>query len=210
MMTDPSQLQLASPSSRRCSCTQNDLIEDWPRRYSSSSSMEAEQDDETELKLNTKPKPKLHPQVCFSETSILIVYKEYDDDAYTKAYSEADYDAFQHSTRLHARRVKDLIKRSPQESTKESVKFLLENNVISTEDFLGIELLVLGTGGLLRRARHLHAQKVLRQQHEQRQQQLEDPTESLAKVSEESSFKSTYIARVRAQWMLHNDKCSKP
>jgi hypothetical protein len=193
-MTVPSHLDLASPA--LCRHT-HDLLEDWPRRPSSSPSIEAEQDDE--IKINAK-----RPQVSFSETSMLVVYKE--DDAYTKAFSEADYDLFQHAMRLDARRVKELIKRAPQESTKESIKFLFENNIIATEDFVGIEHIVLGKGGLVRQARQLHARKVLQQQHEQRQQQPDDPTESLAKVAEESSLKSIYFARVRAQWLLHKDK----
>lgn len=168
-MTLSSQL-LASPAlSHRYGHDTHDLLVDWPT-----------------------------PRVSFSETSTLCVYKR--DEAYSKAkaYSPADYELLKFETLLDARRVKELIARAPPDSTKDSVKFLIENGAIDIADFVGIEHYVLGNGGFVVKTRKLHAKKVLLQQHEQQRHQPEDPVERLAKVAEESSHKSTYHARVRA------------
>eukprot|EP00986_Skeletonema_menzelii_P012308 scaffold6729_cov135-Skeletonema_menzelii.AAC.9 len=117
---------------------------------------------------------------------------------HAKAYSPADYGLLKFETLLDARRVKELIARAPPDSTKDSVKFLIENGTIDIADFVGIEHYVLGNGGFVVKTRKLHAKKVLLQQHEQQRHQPEDPVERLAKVAEESSHKSTYHARVRA------------
>mmetsp|Transcript_31932 Transcript_31932/g.41269 ORF Transcript_31932/g.41269 Transcript_31932/m.41269 type:complete len:198 (+) Transcript_31932:184-777(+) len=187
--------QLASPHDHD---HDHDLLEDWPRS-SSSSIEEAEQVevDEVNIDTNTMPaEPEPNTRVSFSETSMLRFYER--DEAYTKACSKVDYDLFKCSVLLDARRVKKLISRAPPESTKDSVKFLFENNIIDIADIVGIEHYVLGKGGFLLKARKLHAKKVLQQQHEQQNHQPDDPTESLAKVAKDSSHQSTHHARIRA------------
>jgi hypothetical protein len=151
--------QLVSPASRHDH--DHDLLEDWPRS-SSSSIEEAEQVevDEVNIDTNTMPaEPEPNTRVSFSETSMLRFYER--DEAYTKAYSKVDYDLFKCSVLLDARRVKKLISRAPLESTKDSVKFLFENNIIDIADIVGIEHYVLGKGGFVLKARKLHAKKVM-------------------------------------------------
>ena len=197
--------QLASASLASCQRyghDTHDLLVDWPR--SSSSSVDIEEAEQTveAIKMNAMPKTESspHPRVSFSETSTLCVYER--DETYTnaKAYSPADYDLLKYETLLDARRVKELIARAPPDSTKDSVKFLVENGAIDIADLVGIEHYVLGNCGFVVKTRKLHAKKVLLQQHEQRRHQPEDPVdvESLAKVAKESSHKSTYHARIRA------------
>ena len=196
IMNAPTQLALPAPPRR----VTLDLleVEDWPRSRSSSSSIDAKHDDEM-IDIDGA-KPESNHRVSFSEISMQRCAERDDYYSYTKSYSEADYDHFQRSMLLDARRLKLITTiRIPPQFKKEYVKFLFENNVIAPEDFVGIERLVLGKGGLVLRARKLHREKVLQQQHEQRRYQQDNPTEILAKVAEESSLKSTYSARIRAQ-----------
>ncbi len=193
-MTISSQSQLTSPTSRR---NTHDLLEDWPSDSSSSleeAELEPEQVDK--FSMDAMPKPESNPRVSFSETSSLLVYK--DDEACKKAYSKVDYELFRFSTLLDARRVKKLISTAPPASTKDSVKFLLENKVIDIADLVGVEHFVLGNGGFVIKARKMHTKKVLQQQLKLRQRRPEDPAESLAKVAKDSSLESIRHARIRS------------
>ena len=144
--------------------------------------------------------PELKPRVSFSATSTLRIYAT--NGPTPRGYSQADQDLFGVEALLEALRVKKLIERSPQESTKESLRFLFKNRLVAIEDIVGIESAILGQRGHTPKARRkLHAKTVLQKQHEQRwdqDQQLEDAEESLARVARESSLKSVLHARAKA------------
>ena len=164
------------------------LLEEWPRR---ASSLEAAQ-----------------PSVNISETSSLSVY--HDDDLYckNKAYSKQDRQIFEAQAMIEANRIKYLIYTSPPASVKESVKYVLQNDIVTRDEIIGIEYLILGTrrtsASVVRRD-HMMAvlwkQEELRrlQQHPQPQAQVEeDSLIALSKFAEQSSLKSTHSAIVRA------------
>ena len=162
------------------------LLEEWPRR---ASSLEAAQ-----------------PSVNISETSSLYVY--HDDDLYckNKAYSSQDRHIFEAQAMIEANRIKNLIYTSPPASVKESVKYVLQNNIVTRDEIVGIEHLILGgrrTSVSVERRDHMMAvlwkQEELRQLQQHPQPQVEeDSLIALSKFAEQSSLKSTHSAIVRA------------
>ena len=160
------------------------LLEEWPRR---ASSLEAAQ-----------------PSVNISETSSLYVY--HDDDLYckNKAYSSQDRHIFEAQAMIEANRIKNLIYTSPPASVKESVKYVLQNDIVTRDEIVGIERLILDSRRrFVSQVRRDHMMAVLWKQEELRQlQQHPQPEEgsliALSKFAEQSSLKSTHSAIVRA------------
>ena len=103
------------------------LLEGWPNNRSSSS-MEADhgdtQDDQDSKSVNSRG-------VNFSEHSKLHLYER--DDEYLKnlAYTKDDRDEFGAQATLEASRIKDLITTAPPDSVKDSIKYLLQNGIIT-------------------------------------------------------------------------------
>ena len=167
-------------------CEGRRLLEDWPRR---ASSLEAAQ-----------------LSVQISESSMLYVY--HDDDLYSKnkAYSRQDRQIFEAQAMIEANRIKNLIYTSPPASVKESVKYVLQNNIVTRDEIVGIEHLILGgrrTSVSVERRDHMMAvlwkQEELRQLQQHPQPQVEeDSLIALSKFAEQSSLKSTHSAIVRA------------
>jgi hypothetical protein len=177
--------QEESPAGRRES-----LLEDWPRRTSST---EADQDVDSS---------KSQSGVNFSEYSTLRVY---DDLNYLylkkKAYSREDREIFGAQAMIEADRINNLIISSPPVSVKESVKYLLKNNIITREELVGMDQLILHRRARVSQVRREHMAAVLRKQNEQRRQQPvleEDSLIDLGKFAEQSSLKSTHSAIARA------------
>ena len=148
-------------------------------------------------------------RVTFSEQSTMQLYRLDQQYAHAKSYSREDYKVFGRNSLVKAVRIKKLVPLSPSgASTKESVTYLLENNVISPEEIRGIEHLVicnLPFMGL--KGRRDHARAVLLEQHQirileryaTRHLKVEvDPTEKLASFSASKSSRSSNTARIRA------------
>eukprot|EP00984_Skeletonema_dohrnii_P021348 scaffold10642_cov155-Skeletonema_dohrnii-CCMP3373.AAC.15 len=157
------------------------LLEDWPRR---ASSKEIDQSG-----------------VSFSEFSTLRVYDDLDYLYLKKAYSKVDREIFGAQAMMEADRIKNLIFNSPPASVKESVKYLLKNNIITREELVGIDHLILRRRKRVLQVRRNHMAAVLRKQNEQRRQQPvleEDCLIDLGKFAEQSSLKSTHSAIARA------------
>lgn len=111
-------------------------------------------------------------------------------------YTKEDQDAFSAESVREGLRIKDLIETAPYESIAESIKYLLRNRIITRGELVGVENYILGKSNVLKLRRD-HSAAVLRKQHEQRKQQLQDPM-NLGKAAQISSVKSVQKARVRA------------
>ena len=123
-------------------------LEDWPMRESMTfapSFGEAE-DDATSASVSVDSRPQRHllrdVHVNFSETSQLYVYKR--ESSSSLRYTKKDYDKFKREALLEALRIKDIIATAQQDSMAESIKYLLQHDIVSREELLGIEHFVLG------------------------------------------------------------------
>eukprot|EP00984_Skeletonema_dohrnii_P032386 scaffold26473_cov138-Skeletonema_dohrnii-CCMP3373.AAC.7 len=183
--------QEESPAARRES-----LLEDWPRR---ASSKEADQDVDSS---------KSQSGVNFSDFSTLHVYDDL-DYLYLKkkAYSQEDRKIFGAQAMIEADRINNLIINSPPVSVKESVKYLLKNNIITREELVGMDQLILHRRARVLQVRRNHMAAVLRKQNELLQQQPVLEGDSLidlinlidlGKFAEQSSLNSTHSAIARA------------
>mmetsp|Transcript_21514 Transcript_21514/g.32546 ORF Transcript_21514/g.32546 Transcript_21514/m.32546 type:complete len:193 (+) Transcript_21514:172-750(+) len=178
--------QEESPAARRES-----LLEDWPRR---ASSKEADQDVDSS---------KSQSGVNFSDFSTLHVYDDL-DYLYLKkkAYSQKDREVFSARAMMEAIRIKNLIFNSPPVSVKESIKYLLKNNIISRDELIGIDHLIAGRRTDALHVRRDHMAAVLRKQQELRRHQPQQEEDSLiielGRFSEQSSLRSTHYAIARA------------
>ena len=169
------------------------LLEEWPRRASS--------DEQDAVSNSSAAQPSV---VHISESSMLYVY--HDDDLYSKnkAYSRQDRQIFGAQAMIDANRIKNLIYTSPPASVIESVKYVLKNNIVTRDEIVGIEHLILGTRRTsVQMVRREHMMAVLRKQEElrrlqQHSQPEEDSLIALSKFAEQSSLKSTHSAIVRA------------
>jgi hypothetical protein len=183
------------------------LLEDWQNQ---SSSMEADhgdtQDDQDSKSVNSR--------VNFSEHSKLHPYER--DDEYLKnlAYTKDDRDEFGAQASLEAKRIKDLITTAPPDSVKDSIKCLLQNGIITKDELVGIDHLILDKGKKIVQKRREHSAAVLWKQYEQKQKQqfkqeseADHSTIALGRFAEQSSLKlkSTRNAIVRATL-----SCSSP
>jgi hypothetical protein len=137
-------------------------------------------------------------RVVFSECSQLHVYEPHDKDLLKSlSYTREEQDAFGLESALDGLRIKNLIETAPPESVTESIKYLLRNRIITRGELVGVENYILSKPSRVFKLRRDHSAAVLQQQHEQRKQKLQDPT-NLGKVAQISSIKSTQVARVRA------------
>eukprot|EP00984_Skeletonema_dohrnii_P021347 scaffold10642_cov155-Skeletonema_dohrnii-CCMP3373.AAC.14 len=164
------------------------LLEDWPRR---ASSKETDQDQAVVSESQSG--------VSFSEFSTLRVY---DDLNYLyarkKAYSKKDREIFGAQAMMETKRIKHLIINSPPASVGESIKYVLKNGIITRDELVGIDHLVLGKPTDVLQVRRDHMAAVLRKQNEQQPQGEEDSWIGLGKFAEQSSLKSTHHAIARA------------
>mmetsp|Transcript_8001 Transcript_8001/g.17217 ORF Transcript_8001/g.17217 Transcript_8001/m.17217 type:complete len:283 (+) Transcript_8001:88-936(+) len=170
------------------------LLEDWPRRTSCCS-------------INTQDWQNLYkqlqPKVTFSERSIMHVYLPDPLHLKHKSYSKSDRKDFSTETFLEAIRIKRLIKATPGTSTKDSFKSLIKNNIISLEEIVGIEHLVLDKSARkLAKERQDHSRAVLMEQRRQHQvetmMQEGDCTRKLGEFSASRTVGSSRRARIRA------------
>ncbi len=185
------------------------LLEDWPQRASSISIEAHQEHDEAVSNSNSAS----HPTVNFSEFSSLRVYDDL-DDLYrrTKAYSRKDREVFGAQAMMEANRIKRLIYASPPNSVKESIKYVLRNDIVTSDELVGIDHLILGRRSSVFQVRRDHMTAVLQKQQEQRRHQHqhqrqrpqveEDFLIDLGKFAEQSSLKSTRSAIARASLSL--------
>mmetsp|Transcript_14252 Transcript_14252/g.25050 ORF Transcript_14252/g.25050 Transcript_14252/m.25050 type:complete len:253 (-) Transcript_14252:56-814(-) len=139
-------------------------------------------------------------KVTFSERSSLYIYDH--DPLYGryKSYTKAERENFGSEVLSEAIRIKRLVLTSPGASTKDSFNYLLKNNIISLEEIVGLEHLVLSKStSKLSKERKDHAKAVLMEQGRQLVKNMQDGrTEKLGEFSASSSFKAAKLARIRA------------
>jgi hypothetical protein len=155
-------------------------------------------------------KPKQH-HVSFSTMSKVHLYKK--DKLYSRnvAFSREDCDEFSARALYDADRIRRLIITVPPPSASfaDSIKYLLRNNIITAEELLGIEGMILYGPSRVFKVRRKHCKAVLKRQKEQRlkvqqqqqQQQLtiqDDPSLALGKFARKNSDESRRRARARA------------
>mmetsp|Transcript_550 Transcript_550/g.1173 ORF Transcript_550/g.1173 Transcript_550/m.1173 type:complete len:241 (+) Transcript_550:98-820(+) len=140
-------------------------------------------------------------QVTISDQSRMYIYNS--DPFYTrkKSYTKAERTNFTSETLSEVVRIKRLIMSTPGASTTDSFKYLLKNNIISLEEMVGIEHLILCRSmPKLLKERQDHVRAVLMEQERQRVKRTvqEDPTETLREFSWTRSIRSAKKARIRA------------
>jgi hypothetical protein len=114
------------------------------------------------------------------------------------AYKKEDRDEFGKDALVEGLRIKQLIATSPCDSTAASIKFLLQENILSKAELVGIEHFFIGKSTRVVKVRKQHSDAVLKRQSEQRHQKLDDPVIDLGKFAQKSSLKSTQRATIRA------------
>ena len=173
------------------------LLVDWPRH---NSSKEADPDAQ----------PKTTPKVSFSDTSTLFVYNDVDYlHQKMKAYNDGELHTFEVKAMTDVHKIKLLIVGCQQNSVVESIMFLVKNDIITRDELVGLDHLILGTSSSVMQVRgHDHMSAVLRKQHEQQRFTLRskfdveeefDPVMDLAKCAQRSSLCSRDQGIVRAK-----------
>jgi hypothetical protein len=167
---------------------------DWPTRKPCSS----------DLKLLHRQGERIQPRVTFSHNSTMQVYIPDHHYARNKCYTKEDRQKFGSETLSEAMRIKRLVAKAPGESAKDSFKYLIKENIVSIEEIVGIEHLVLGnSASKLPKSRRDHVRAVLMEQERQHcdcdeSRVQADRVESLRQFSTSRSSKSARRARIRA------------
>ena len=156
-------------------------------------------------------KPKHH--VTFATMSQVHLYKK--DELYSRnvAFSKEDCDEFSARALYDADRIRRLIITVPPPSASfaGSIKYLLRNNIITAEELVGVENMILYGPSRVFKVRRKHCKAVLKRQKEhrlkvqQKQQQQQqqstlqdDPSVALGKFARKNSDESRRRARARA------------
>ena len=189
---------LCEAEEEEASIQRGTLLEDWPRRGSMASASFL---DSAEANAVTSAPASRDVHVGFSETSQLHVYERESMSLLRGlSYTKKDYDEFGKEALLEGLRIKNIIATAPHDSHAESIKFLIQHDIISKEELLGIEHFILGKPSTVRKMRRLHAAAVLWEQQELQHQKLKDRALNLSKFAQSSSLslRSTQRARIRA------------
>ena len=120
-----------------------------------------------------------------------------------KSYTKQDRKSFGSEAFSEAIRIKRLVLSTPGASTKDSFKYLLKHDIVSLEEIVGIEHLVLGkSASKLLKERQDHSRAVLMEQDRQCMQEKAkehiDPMKKLGEFSASRSLESAKRARIRA------------
>ena len=162
----------------------NDLLEDWPRRASDEFTATAQDWQSLSNCLDNSK----NLRVSFSEKSSMQVYLP--DPLYirNKSYTKEERQRFGTATLSEAIRIKKLLLSTPGSSMKSSFKYLLKNNLISYEEIVGIEHLVLGnSASKIVKVRKEHARAVLLEQHRMKTKKMMDEDDSNAKMQDDEA-----------------------
>ena len=173
-----------------------ELLEDWPRPMSGCT-----QERQSLRKL-------LKPRVTFSEMSSMQLYHIDQLYADSKSYSKKDFKRFSKDILMEAERIKNLVLlTSSDASTKESCRYLIENNVIMPEEILGIDHLISKSAYKLLQERRNHPRAVLSEKYRiealtsdsmKQMKSHDDLVKQLATFSALRSSRSAKRARIRA------------
>ncbi|KAL7480200.1 hypothetical protein ACHAW6_005902 [Cyclotella cf. meneghiniana] len=162
------------------------LLEEWPRRISS----DAGEDMEISLCSSSNKK------VAFSPYSRLHVYQVDEEAERKKSYGSSERKVFQAQALHDAFRIQALIKSCPYEGGL-AIRYLMDKNLLSSEELLGIENLIMGAEKVIKE-RRLHTTLVLETQKELLEKNDENIYQTLANVATRRSVKTLQKARLRA------------
>ena len=173
-----------------------ELLEDWPCNMSGCT-----QERQSLPKL-------LKPRVTFSEMSSMQLYHIDPLYANSKSYSKEDYKRFSMDIRMEASRIKNIVLLTSSNTfTKESFRYLIENNGIMPEEIKGIEHLISKSAYTLLQERRNHPKAVLLEQDRmealtsdsmKQMMSHDDLVKQLATFSAKRSSRSAKRARIRA------------
>jgi hypothetical protein len=169
-----------------------DLLEDWPRRNCTVESEDASIDSEDTIRHHMSSRK----TVTIAEISAVRSYPT----AQQEFYTSKDRKAFQIQAVREAVRIRDMMNRCPEGyKGGKATLYLIERNLIASEDMLGIENLMLGTDRARKtfEERRMHTAFVLKKQRE-----LVEKTglnaDKLAEVASLRSSKNVERAKLRA------------
>ena len=150
----------------------------------------------------------LKPRVTFSKMSSMQLYHVDPLYANSNSYSKEDFTLFSMDIMMEAARIKNLLLlTSSDASTKESLRYLIENHVIMPEEIQGIEHLISNSAYKLLKERRNHPRAVLSEQDRmealtsdsmKKTKSHDDIVNQLATFSASRSSRSAKRARIRA------------
>ena len=180
----PSNTADTSPDDQAaCQAQGRDLLEDWPQRESS-------------IRFRKERK-----QVTISEHSKLRLYNVH-KAARQEWYSSKDREVFQAEAICEAFRIRALMAAASEggKTRGKATLYLLERNLLSPEEMLGIEDLITSVASARNsfNERRLHTAVVLKKQDELREHNDIDNANKLADMARSRSTKHVERARLRA------------
>ncbi|KAL3787174.1 hypothetical protein HJC23_010184 [Cyclotella cryptica] len=162
------------------------LLEEWPRRIS------ADVGEEMDISLCSSSNKK----VSFSPYSRLHVYQVDEEVERNKSYGSSERKVFQAQALHDAFRIQALIKSCPYEGGL-AIRYLMEKNLLSSEELLGIENLIMGAEKVIKERRQ-HTIVVLEAQKDLLEKKDVNIDQALAYVATRRSSKTFQKARLRA------------
>ncbi len=196
-MTDSNQ-ELLESWPHRPAVRRDTLLEHWPRRKSSIANSSSWSDEEDGAhKSNT---------VRFSDASQLYVYERHSISLLRSlAYKQEDRDEFGKDALAEGLRIKNLIAMTQCDSTAESLKFLLQENLLSKAELVGIENFFHGKSARAAKVRKQHSNAVLKRQLEQCRHNLDNRVIDLSKFAQKSSTSQQNRQESAQQWPLEQE-----
>mmetsp|Transcript_5085 Transcript_5085/g.10450 ORF Transcript_5085/g.10450 Transcript_5085/m.10450 type:complete len:182 (-) Transcript_5085:126-671(-) len=157
-----------------CTCTIDDLIEDWPHRR------------------------KTTKRVHFSDAAVLRIYQNDEDYARNKSYTAKERKVFSRNALVEAARIRKIVATISNEMDDESMITRLESCGVAREEITGLEHLVLEKSPKnIVKARQMHVQSMMLEHEKQNIVGFKDENR-LAFVSRSTSKRAVFRARIRA------------
>jgi hypothetical protein len=168
----------------------NELLEDWPSRITG---------DCWSIDANDKSNHwvRARPQVTFSKLSSVQIYPHDPAVMRDMSYTKRERKSFCNEAVAECLRIRQLLHSTPGGFNKESFKCLIKNNVVSMEEIVGIDHMVLGKSASLIKERQEHVRSVVSAQYDI-SMTGGDSVEKLAAFCASRSSRAVKRARVRA------------
>jgi hypothetical protein len=176
--------KIMTPTSR------NELLEDWPSRITGDCwSIDA--NDQSNHWVRARP------QVTFSKLSSVQIYPHDPAVMRDMSYTKDERKSFCNEAVAECLRIRQLLHSTPGGFNKDSFKCLIKNNVVSMEEIVGIDHMVLGKSASLIKERQEHIRSVVSAQYDIFMTGG-DSVEKLAAFCASRSSRAVKRARVRA------------
>ena len=172
--------------------SRNELLENWPGRIIGDCWLTNANDRSTPL---SHPRPR--PRVTFSKLSSVQIYPHDPTVMRDMSYTKDERKTFCNEAVAECLRIRQLLHSTPGGFNKDSFKSLIKNNVVSMEDIVGIDHMVLGKSASLIRERQEHIRSVVSAQYDISMKDG-DSAEKLAAFCASRSSRAVKRARVRA------------